>query len=61
MKHNSLTFIWAKLCKRPEMNSEPAHFLILWTIQLLCSHSGGEGVPQNENKSEWGGGGGVLA
>ena len=27
MRHTSLTFSWVKLCKRPEVNSEPTHFL----------------------------------
>ena len=27
MRHTSLTFTWVKLCKRPDVNSEPTHFL----------------------------------
>ena len=26
-RNTSLTFTWVKLCKRPEGNGEPAHFL----------------------------------
>ena len=47
-----------KVCLKSynDMNTE------LGTIQLLRSHSGGEGgVPQNANKSERGEGGGFLA
>ena len=30
VRHTSLPFIWVKLCKRPEVNSEPAHFLYIY-------------------------------
>ena len=43
MRHTSLTFTWVKLRKRPEVNSEPTHFLnsdkaFLSLDDMACSY-----------------------
>ena len=35
VRHTSLTFNSVKLCKRPEVNSEPAYFLYIHTAQKM--------------------------
>ena len=45
MKNTSLTFTWKNLCKRPEINSEPAHFLTFMNNSKAFPSFGGMQLP----------------